>query len=142
MKNLLVLLTLLSGCATQGVDRNDQNQIIKEFYASIKSIKQVELSSSVKTGMVGGAAIGAIDQLDGDHRSMIGGAFLGALIGGLFTAISEGSNTAYEYSLHSNNEGSFAIIQKEKIKHLTECVKVRMGSKTSMSPALKEKCVN
>jgi hypothetical protein len=141
MKKLLLSLALLSGCATQGIDRNDQNQVIKEFYASITSIKQVELSSSVKTGMVGGAAIGFIDELDGDHQRMIGGALVGALVGGFFTALFEGSNKAFEYSLHSQSEGDFAIIQKEEINPSIVCVKVRVGSKTSISPAQKNKCI-
>jgi outer membrane lipoprotein SlyB len=141
MKKILLSLVLLTGCATQGVDRNDQNQVIREFYASIDSIKQVELSSSVKTGMVGGAAIGFLDETDGDHQRMIGGALIGALVGGLFTALFEGSNKAFEYSLHSQSEGDFVIIQKEKIASSTACVKVRIASKASVSPALKNKCI-
>ncbi len=140
MKKILFSLALLSGCATQGIDRADQNQVIKEFYASIASVKQVQLSSSVKTGIVGGAAIGFIDELDGNHEDMISGALAGALVGGLFTALFEGSNKAYEYSLHSKSEGNFAIIQKKKIKTSTQCVRVRIGNKTSISPVLNDKC--
>ncbi|MFT5756844.1 MAG: outer membrane lipoprotein SlyB [Alteromonadaceae bacterium] len=141
MKKILLTVALLSGCATQGIDRKDQNHVIKEFYASITSVKQVQLSSEVKTGIVGGAAIGFLEELDGNHQDMIAGALAGAVIGGFFTALFEGSNEAYEYALYSENEGNFAIIQKEKINQRTGCVKVRIGSKTSILPVLKDKCI-
>ena len=140
MKKLLLILVLLNGCATQGVKRTEQNKIIKEFYTSVKSIKQVELSSEVKTGIVGGAAIGIIDELDGNHEDMIAGGLAGALVGGILTALFEGSNKAFEYTLFSESEGDFIIIQKEKINILTGCVKVKLGSKVFISSVSKDKC--
>jgi len=140
MKKLLLTLVLLTGCATQGINRADQNEITKEFYASVISIKKVKLSSEVTTGIVGGAAIGVIDELDGNHEDMITGGLAGALVGGLFTALFEGSNIAYEYTLNSKVEGEFSIIQKEKIDTKTGCVKVRISNKASISVALKDKC--
>lgn len=140
MKKLLLIVVLLNGCATQGVQRADQNIIKKEFYASVKAVKQVELSSEVKTGIVGGATVGVIDELDGNHEDMISGALAGALVGGIFAALFEGSNVAYEYTLYSESEGDFAIIQKEKINTLTECVKVKVGSKASLLAAPTDKC--
>lgn len=140
MKKALLTLVLLTGCSTQGIDRADQNEITKEFYASVISIKQVKLSSEVTAGIVGGAAIGVIDELDGNHEDMIAGGLAGALVGGLFTALFEGSNKAYEYTLNSEVEGVFSIIQKKQIETKTGCVKVRIGNKASMSVAAKDKC--
>jgi len=54
MKKLLLSALLLTGCASQGVDRNENNQIIKEFYASIESVTPVILSSEVNTNIAAG----------------------------------------------------------------------------------------
>jgi uncharacterized protein YcfJ len=140
MKILLLTLVLLSGCATQGIDRADQNKITKEFYASVISIEQVKLSSEVGSGIVGGAAIGVIDELDGNREDMIAGGLVGALIGGFFTALFEGSNEAYQYTLNSAVEGEFSIIQKERIDTTTACVKVRIGNKASISAVAEDNC--
>ncbi|KZY46841.1 hypothetical protein A3733_36310, partial [Pseudoalteromonas shioyasakiensis] len=97
------------------LDRADQNVMIKRFYAKVTSVKPVKLSSNVKTGIAAGSAIGFVDELDGNHEEMIAGALAGALVGGIFTAIAEGSNDAFEYSLRSEQEGSFTLIQKEQV---------------------------
>lgn len=94
MNKLLLGLLFLGGCATLGVDRADQNVMIKRFYAKVTSVQPVKLSSNVKTGIAAGSTIGFVDQLDGNHEEMIAGAVAGALVGGLVTAISEGSNEA------------------------------------------------
>lgn len=137
---LVLVLVLLNGCASQGVDRNDQNTITKEFYASIDSIKQVELSSYVKSGIAGGAIVGVADELGGTQEDMIAGGIAGALVGGLFTAFLEGSDTAYQYSLNSKREGNFTLIQKELIDIKTGCAKIRVSGNTSLSAASKENC--
>lgn len=141
MKMLLILIALmLTGCATPGVDRANQNKMIKQFYASVESMKQVELSSEVKTGIVGGAAVGVIDNLDGNHEDMIAGALAGALVGGIFTAIFEGSNTAYEYALDSNEQGAFSVIQKDKLDLQSKCVKVSVAAEVVVTSAPEDKC--
>lgn len=128
MNKLLLGLLFLGGCATQGVDRADQNVMIKRFYAKVTSVQPVKLSSNVKTGIAAGSTIGLVDQLDGNHEEMIAGAVAGALVGGLVTAISEGSNDAFEYSLRSEQEGSFTLIQKEQITDQSDCVEVTIAS--------------
>ena len=124
MNKLLLGLLFLGGCATLGVDRADQNVMIKRFYAKVTSVQPVKLSSNVKTGIAAGSTIGFVDQLDGNHEEMIAGAVAGALVGGLVTAISEGSNEAFEYSLRSEKEGSFTLIQKEQLSNQSDCVEV------------------
>ncbi len=142
MKKSLLTLMLLSGCASQGIDRAEQNHLIKEFYANVESYEQVELSSNVKTGIVAGGTAGVIDELDGNHEDMIAGGLAGALVGGLFTAILEGSDEAYKYSINSDEEGTFTLIQKELIDIKTGCVSVRVSNEVTISPAPKESCDN
>ena len=68
MNKLLLGLLFLGGCATQGVDRADQNVMIKRFYAKVTSVQPVKLSSNVKTGIAAGSTIGFVDQLDATKR--------------------------------------------------------------------------
>lgn len=140
MKKLLLVTAFLTGCSTSGVERSEQNKVIKEFYVSIDSIKKVTLSSEVKTGIAGGAVVGVIDELDGNHEDMIAGGIAGALVGGLFTALFEGSDIAYEYKLKSESEGEFTLIQKERIDIQSGCGKVKIGSKATIKEALKINC--
>ena len=140
MYKLLLTLVLLSGCSSSGVNRADQNKITKEFYASIESIRPVKLSSNVKNAIVSGAVIGVIDELDGNHKRMIAGGIAGALVGGILTALFEGSNKAYEYKLKSKSEGEFTLIQKDKIDTHTGCAKIKVSNKASIYSASKENC--
>ncbi|WP_329351934.1 hypothetical protein [Vibrio natriegens] len=142
MKKSLLTLILLSGCSSQGIDRAEQNHISKEFYANVESYEQVKLSSNVKTGIVSGSVVGVIDEVDGNHEDMIAGGLAGALVGGLFTAVLEGSDTAYKYSLRSDEEGQFTLIQKELIDMTTGCVSVRVVDKVTISPASEGSCDN
>ena len=93
MKKSLIMVILLSGCASPGIDRADQNQVVKRYYASVESIQKVTLSSEVGTGIAAGAGFGFVDSLDGNKEEMIGGAIVGGLVGGLFTALFEGGLT-------------------------------------------------
>jgi hypothetical protein len=142
MKKLLLGALLLTGCATQGVDRNEENQIVKEFYASIEYFTRVTLSSEVNTGIVAGAGIGLLDSLDGNREDMISGAIVGAIIFGLFTAIFEGNNDAYKYHLNSKTHGAFDVVQKKKIPESVSCVKVRSSKKVELIAANVESCAN
>ena len=140
MKKVLFSLIALAGCSSNGVDREMQNQMLHEFYATASSIKEVKLSSEVATGMVAGGVAGAVDELDGNREDIIAGGIVGALLGGFFTALFEGPRTAYEYQLFSENEGDFAIIQKEKVNISSGCVKVIVADKAIVLPAPKEMC--
>lgn len=73
---------------------------------------------------------------------MISGAIAGALVGGIFTAIFEGSNDAYEYQLQSKQKGDFALIQKEQLADNVACVKVRVASKVLLSSTDTVNCDN
>ena len=58
MNKSIILVLLLSGSASQGVDRTSQNQLIKRYYASVESEQKVTLSSEVGTGIATGAGFG------------------------------------------------------------------------------------
>jgi outer membrane lipoprotein SlyB len=142
MKRLLLSALLFAGCANHGVDRAEQHQIIKEFYATIASVTPVTLSSEVKTGIITGAGIGLLGELDGNHKDMIAGTIAGALVFGLFTALFEGSNDAFQYHLNSAIQGEFDVIQKQKIPGSVSCVKVRSGKTVTLMAASPENCSN
>jgi outer membrane lipoprotein SlyB len=142
MKKLLLSALLLSGCATQGVGREDQNQIIKEYYASVVSVTPVTLSSEVNTGIVAGAGIGVLETIDGNTEEMIAGGIIGALVFGLFTAIFEGDDEAFKYHLNSTEQGEFNVIQKQKLPESISCVKVRSTRIVELIVADVENCSN
>ena len=142
MKRLLLSALLLTGCASQGIDRNEENQIIKEFYAAIESVTPVTLSSEVNTGIVTGAGMGVLDQIDGNTEEMIAGGIIGAFIFGLFTAIFEGDDQAYKYHLNSDTLGIFDVVQKQQISESVRCVKVRSGKTVELIAANTENCSN
>lgn len=133
MNRLLLAILILSGCASQGVDRADQHHIIQEFYASVQSVKKIKLTSDVPTATIIGASAGVLEQLDGNSEEMIAGGIAGALIGGLITAIFEGSNDAYQYQLYNDDMGQFTLIQKQQLAKNTACVSVRVAAETSIS---------
>ena len=142
MKKLLLSALLLTGCAPQGVGREDQNQIIKEYYASVVSVTPVTLSSEVNTGIVAGAGIGVLETIDGNTEEMIAGGIIGALVFGLFTAIFEGDNEAFQYHLNSTEQGEFKVIQKQKLPESISCVKVRSTKTVELIVADVENCSN
>jgi len=141
MNKSIILVLLLSGCASQGVDRTTQNQLIKRYYASVESEQKVTLSSEVGTGIAAGAGFGFVDSLDGNSEEMIGGAIVGGLVGGLFTALFEGGNMAYQYNLYAADEGEFTVIQKKKLDKNTECVLVNSANKITLTPIDKSYCI-
>jgi outer membrane lipoprotein SlyB len=142
MKKSLIALLLLSGCASQGIDRDDQGHIIKHYYATVESIEKVKLSSEVGTGIMVGAGVGLAEDLDGNTEDMISGAIAGALVGGLFTALFEGGNTAYQYTLNDAENGEFIVIQKRKLPNTTRCVRVKTGNKVQLEAANNSFCIN
>jgi len=137
---LVISIFILAGCSTSGQPRANQNKIIKEFYATIIEVTPVELSSNVSTGVIVGSSVGLIENLDGDSQDMVGGAILGALIGGIFTSIEEGSNDAFEYALSSEQEGTFMVIQKKRVDPNARCVKVRVAEQVTIYAASKYMC--
>lgn len=131
---------LLVGCATPGVDRVEENQLVQEFYATITAVKPVTLSSEVGTGTLVGATVGALEEADGNTEDIIAGGIAGALVGGLFTAMVEGSDEAIQYSLYNNKRGDFTLVQKESVAKDGNCVRVRVADKATITPVNSKFC--
>ncbi|MGB1293822.1 MAG: hypothetical protein ACPG5Z_16890 [Pseudoalteromonas sp.] len=143
MNKAFIVLLLLTGCAAgPGIDRAEENRIVTEYYAQVQSTKPVQLSSDVFNGMMIGATVGVIDELDGNREDMIAGGIAGALVGGLFTALFEGSDEAYEYQLFTQKQGEFWVVQKEQLPSDTQCVKVRVADKATLVKAPNQWCEN
>lgn len=121
---------LITGCSTNGVNRENQNLIIQKYYAQVSHREEVKLASNVPSGIVGGSIIGALDQADGNSDDIIGGAIVGAVFGGLFTRLSEGDSKAYEYHLYTPELGSFTLVQKQKVDIASGCLLVSVSSIT------------
>jgi len=143
MKSLtaaILTVSFLTACSTPGVNRDDENIIVKAMYAQVQSVEPITLSSEVNTNAAAGAVIGVLDNADGNREEMIGGAVVGALVGGLFTKLAEGSNEAYQYNLYSEQEGHFSIVQKELVDVQSQCVHVRIASEVSVQSAPESYC--
>ena len=121
---------LITGCSTNGVNRENQNLIIQEYYAQVSHREEVKLASNVPSGIVGGSIIGALEQADGNSDDIISGAIVGAVFGGLFTRLSEGDSKAYEYHLYTPELGSFTLVQKQKVDIASGCLLVSVSSIT------------
>jgi len=92
--------------------------------------------------MATGAGIGMLGEIDGNHQDMIAGGIAGALVFGLFTAISEGDNDAYQYHLNSTTEGGFDVIQKQQLPESFGCVKDRNSKTIELIPVALCYCHN
>ncbi|ATC95726.1 hypothetical protein [Pseudoalteromonas tunicata] len=130
---LLLMVSWLAGCANQGIDRADQNKVIKQYYARVDSIAHVKLDSDVPEAMAIGGATGLIKNLDGDSGDMIAGTIVGAFFTGIISAAFEGDNNAYQYQLSSVTQGNFSVVQKDKSIKPGECVLVKEASKVTLT---------
>lgn len=63
---------------------------------------------------------------------MAGEAIIGGLVGGLFIALFEGGNDAYQYNLYAANEAEFIVIQKQKLNKSTQYVAATAGDKVKL----------
>jgi len=132
MKKLLLIILpilLVSACSSSGFDREQQNRMIKTFYANVQTITPIQLSSQVEGAAATGAVIGITENVDGNGGDMIAGGVIGALFGGIFTSILEGGNDAFQYELSSSTEGNFSVVQKDKVSHIGGCVLVKQSDK-------------
>ena len=142
MKQIISLLaiTLFAGCTSSGIDRNDTDTIIKQYYAKVDNIAHVTLASQTQSAMAIGGAAGVIENLDGNHEEMIAGAFVGALFSGLVMSIVEGSDQAYQYHLTAENEHSFSIVRDNNSIKPGQCVLVREAHKVTINAADNQHC--
>lgn len=140
----LALTAMTTGCSSTDdsnrVDRDNQNSLISQFYATVHSVNAVKLTSNADEGMVNGVFIGLIESLDGDSEDMLAGLIGGALIGGLFTTIAEGSGDAYQYHISSATHGEFSVVQEQQLPASATCVRVKSGNKVTLTPVDERFC--
>ena len=121
------LVLALSACTNANVSRSDLNTTMQRYYATVLAQEPVNLSSRVPEGAVTGASFGLFSELDGDSEDMISGALAGALVGGIISAVADGSNEAIRYRLYHQDKGEFAVISKQKLANDVRCVEVQQA---------------
>jgi outer membrane lipoprotein SlyB len=138
----LGLLLILSGCATQGVDRADVNTPIEISYALVSNIEHVQLQSDVgKNAAVGGIlglAIGAI--AGGDAADAAIGAATGAALSASTTKIQEGSDQAVSYTLERPNGSEIKVVTEDVHLQVGDCAAVESGVTTNLRRVAADMC--
>lgn len=126
------LVAALTACSSSGIDRSDLDQMIQRYHAVVLDQEPVTLSSRVPEGMVAGASYGLFDELDGDSEDMISGVLAGVLVGGVASALADGSNEAIRYRLYDQDKGEFAVISKQQLDANVDCVEVEQAQQVKL----------
>lgn len=149
MKNIftLLLIVLLTGCAQSGIYRENRNEIIETYFATVNSVKEVQLESKAAEGAIVGGVTGLAENLDGNSEEMIAGTIAGAIVGALFTSLYEsifdGGYSAYEYQLTTTKQEQISIVvSKENYHEIGQCVRIRKSEKVSLSAVDSSLCNN
>lgn len=139
MLSAIAITAGLSGCANKdALPEYAKNQFVTEFYAYVGHVKEVEFRSYVGEAALGGAAIGALEAVDGNSDDMFVAALVGGAIAGIFTAAVEGSRTGYEYSLNAIDGDRVLAIVENSNAVAGDCVLVRVAGDvfiTAVDPA-------
>lgn len=127
MKNIVVGLGLLAISASQAsfaVNRQDVNQSINISYGVVESVQKKKVDSNA----LGGAALGGIvGAATSGHHHRGKNAAVGALAGGLLTAIMEGKRAAWAYRIQMVDGGEKQIITEQEDAREGDCVSVEEG---------------
>ena len=134
------LITALTACASSGIDRSDLDETIQRYHAVVLDQEPVTLNSRVPEGMVTGASYGLFDELDGDSEDMISGVLAGVLVGGVVSALADGSNEAIRYRLYHQDKGEFAVISKQQLDEDVQCVEVQQAQQVKLYAVDAEFC--
>ncbi|SFV22830.1 amidohydrolase family protein [Pseudidiomarina donghaiensis] len=134
------LVTALTACSSSGVDRSDLDETIQRYHAVVLDQEPVTLNSRVPEGMVTGASYGLFDELDGDSEDMISGVLAGVLVGGVVSALADGSNDAIRYRLYHQDKGEFAVISKQQLGDDVQCVEVQQAQQVKLYAVHPEFC--
>lgn len=124
----------LNGCASSDdFDRRAENQFVTEFFAYVENVTPVRFKSYVGEGMAMGAIGGVLERADGNSEDMLAGGIAGALVGGLFTALFEGSSKGFEYQLKAVDGDVVTVIVGKKEASEGDCVSVRVAGDVRMT---------
>lgn len=137
-----LVLLMLAGCASSGVDRADVNTPISISYAVVTASEKVQLKSDVgksaATGGVLGLLIGAVS--GGNLEGAAIGAAAGAAVSGTVTKIDEGSSEAMSYTLQRPNKSEFKVVTDNDQLQVGDCVAVETGKTTNLRRAEPDMC--
>ena len=126
------LVTALTACSSAGTNRDDLHQTVQRYHATVLAQEPVTLSSSVPEGVVTGGSYGLFGELDGDSEDMISGLLAGVLVGGVVSALADGSNQAIRYRLYHQDKGEFAVISEEQLDADVRCVEVQQAQQVKL----------
>ena len=139
---LIIGLAMLNGCANSNdYDMKAKNQFVTEFFALVKDVEKVKFKSFAGEGMAVGAVGGALENAQGNREDMLAGAIVGAFVGGLLTAIFEGSTTGYEYQLQAVDGDVVNVIVDKKAANEGDCVIVRVAGDVRISKMPLDLCI-
>jgi hypothetical protein len=140
---IICLLSLILGaCVSHGVIESDRNQFVTEFYAEVEDIQNIRFHSDAPEAAVSWGLWGAMQNAHGDGDDMLGGALVGALFGGLMTAVAQGPRNGYEYHLLAVGGDYLVVVLDNYPADVGQCVKVRMASEVSLHATDPHMCEN
>lgn len=128
------LALLAAGCATGGAARADLRTTIQIQYGRVEEVEQVALVSKVGQSAVIGGIVGAL----ASRRHRLAGAAVGAAAGGALTAVSEGAQTAFGYTVRMESGQVIKVVVDHGDIPAGQCVAVEQGRTTNVrlvSPA-------
>ena len=121
--SLLGLVATLSA-PVLAVDSRDMHQSISISYGVVEAIDKKKVDSAAPGGAVLGGVIGAATS---GHHHRGKHAAIGALSGGVLSAILQGNRDAYVYQVKMANGGEKAVMTEQNTARVGDCVAVEEG---------------
>ena len=118
----LLIAALAAPGFAQG--RRDKNQVIAVAYGTVIGIEKVKLKSDAGKGALVGGLIG-LAASGGSKKTKR--AATGAAVGGVGTAVVQGSNEAFEYSVRLVSGQTVRMITDQTGMRMGDCVSVEQG---------------
>lgn len=136
---LIAALALLgaTACATGGASRADLRTRITIQHGRVMEVEAVKLESQAGKNAAIGGIFGA---LVGGRRNLLAGAAVGAAVGGATTAIAEGSQTAFGYTLRLESGELTKVMVEHGDVAVGQCVAVETGRTTNLRAVSDERC--
>ena len=117
------IVALMASSTAVAVSRQDVNHSISINYGVVEQVERKKVSSNAMGGAVMGGVIGAAS--GSHHRGK--NAAMGAVAGGLLTAILEGKRAAWAYRIKMVSGGEKEIITEQDDVRIGDCVSVEEG---------------
>ncbi len=121
---VLSTIALLLASPSFAVDSRDMNQSVSINYGIVEDIGRKKVDSAAPGGAVLGGIIGAATS---GHHHRGKNAAIGALSGGVLSAILQGNRDAYVYQVEMVDGGEKAIMTEQNTARVGDCVAVEEG---------------